>query len=151
MTLDMGNTDKLNVFARGAAPRDVPWSHRRSIARKWVGFVPNNGAIRYSLAAFKNVGARRSTTSAPSGRGAFKGSRRSDFARRINPRLVNTRALEMLAAAGAFDELGVDRATAHANVDLVVAAGNRALETRAEGQEDLFPVPVTPRRPSSFA
>jgi DNA polymerase-3 subunit alpha len=62
----------------------------------------------------------------------------SDFARAINPRLVNKRALETLAAAGALDELGVDRATAFANVDWIMAAGNRSLEEEAGGQNDLF-------------
>jgi DNA polymerase-3 subunit alpha len=62
----------------------------------------------------------------------------SEFARRINPRLVNKRALETLAAAGALDELGLDRATAFTNIDRIIAAGNRSLETSAEGQEDLF-------------
>ncbi len=62
----------------------------------------------------------------------------SDFARAINPRLVNKRALETLASAGAMDELGIDRATALANVDRIMAAGNRSLEEKSEGQEDLF-------------
>jgi DNA polymerase-3 subunit alpha len=51
---------------------------------------------------------------------------------------MNKRALETLAASGALDELGIDRATAFANVDRIVAAGNRSLETTAEGQNDLF-------------
>ena len=50
---------------------------------------------------------------------------------RIDPRLVNKRALETLAAAGAFDELGIDRATALANVDRIIAAGNRSLRDEA--------------------
>ena len=62
----------------------------------------------------------------------------SDFARAINPRLVNKRALETLAAAGALDELGIDRATAYANVDRIMAAGNRSLEDESDGQNDLF-------------
>jgi DNA polymerase-3 subunit alpha len=79
----------------------------------------------------------------------------SDFARRINPRLVNKRALETLAAAGALDELGIDRATAFANVDRLIASANRSLETSAEGQEDLFsgakhlppPIDLRPAKP----
>jgi DNA polymerase III subunit alpha len=137
MTLDMGNADKLNGFAQEARRLGIrlePPSANRSEA----GFIPSDGAIRYSLAALKNVGRQAvDHICAERGeRGPFKDI--SDFARRISPRVVNKRALEMLAAAGTFDELGVDRATAHANADLIVAAGNRSLETRAEGQEDLF-------------
>ena len=79
----------------------------------------------------------------------------SDFARRINPRLLNKRALETLAAAGALDELSIDRATALANVDRLIAAGNRSIETSAEGQDDLFsgathvppPIELRPAKP----
>jgi DNA polymerase-3 subunit alpha len=129
-----------------------------SLNRSEVGFIPNEGAIRYSLAALKNVGRQAvdHICAEREERGPFRDV--SDFARRINPRLLNKRALEMLAAAGAFDELGVDRATAHANVDLMVAAGNRAQETAAEGQEDLFsgarhappPVELRVTKPWSF-
>jgi DNA polymerase-3 subunit alpha len=137
MTLDMGNADKLNSFAQEARRLGLR-IEPPSVNRSEVGYMPSDGAIRYSLAALKNVGrhavehivAERETT------GPFRDV--SDFARRINPRLVNKRALETLAAAGALDELGVDRATAFANVDRMIAESNRSLETSAEGQEDLF-------------
>ncbi|MCJ7599627.1 MAG: DNA polymerase III subunit alpha [Methyloceanibacter sp.] len=137
MTLDMGNVDKLNGFAQEARRLglriDPP-----SVNRSEIGFMPSDGAIRYSLAALKNVGrqAVEHLCAERGERGPFRDI--SDFARRINPRMVNKRALETLAAAGALDELGVDRATAHANVDFLVAAGNRSQETSAEGQDDLF-------------
>ncbi|MGC1181055.1 MAG: DNA polymerase III subunit alpha, partial [Methyloceanibacter sp.] len=137
MTLDIGNTDKLNGFAQEARRMGIR-IEPPSVNRSEAGFVPSDGAIRYSLAALKNVGhqavehicAERQT------RGAFRDV--SDFARAINPRLVNKRALETLAAAGALDELGLDRATAYANVDRIMAAGNRSLEEASEGQNDLF-------------
>ncbi len=137
MTLDMANADKLSGFAqevRRLGLRIQP----PSINLSEVGFIPSDGAIRYSLAALKNVG-RQAVEHIAQEReagGAFRNI--SDFARRINPRVVNKRALETLAAAGALDELGVDRATAFANVDRMIAAGNRSLETSAEGQNDLF-------------
>jgi DNA polymerase-3 subunit alpha len=137
MTLDMGNADKLNGFAQEARRLGLR-IEPPSINRSEVGFIPSDGAIRYSLAALKNVGrhAVEHIVEEREGRGPFRDV--SDFARRINPRLVNKRALETLAAAGALDELGVDRATAFANVDRVIAEGNRSLETSTEGQEDLF-------------
>ncbi len=137
MTLDMANADKLSGFAqevRRLGLRIQP----PSINLSEVGFIPSDGAIRYSLAALKNVG-RQAVEHIAQEReagGAFRDV--SDFARRINPRIVNKRALETLAAAGALDELGLDRATAFANIDRMIAAGNRSLETSAEGQDDLF-------------
>jgi DNA polymerase-3 subunit alpha len=137
MTLDMGNADKLNGFVQEAKRLGLG-IEPPSVNRSELGFIPSDGAIRYSLAALKNVGrhAVEHICAEREKSGAFRDV--SDFARRINPRLVNKRALETLAAAGALDELGVDRATAFANVDLMIAAGNRSLETSAEGQHDLF-------------
>ena len=137
MTLDMGNADKLNGFAQEARRLGLR-IEPPSVNRSEVGFVPSDGAIRYSLAAVKNVGrhAVEHLCEEREARGPFRDV--SDFARRINPRLLNKRALETIAAAGALDELGIDRATALANVDRLIAAGNRSLETSAEGQDDLF-------------
>lgn len=154
MTLDMGNADKLNSFAQEARRLGMR-IEPPSVNRSEVGFIPSDGAIRYSLAALKNVGrhAVEHIVEEREAKGPFRNV--SDFARRINPRLVNKRALETLAAAGALDELGVDRATAFANVDRLIAAGNRSLETSAEGQEDLFagaahlppPIDLRPAKP----
>jgi DNA polymerase-3 subunit alpha len=137
MTLDMGNADKLNGFAQEARRLGLH-VEPPSVNRSEIGFIPSDGAIRYSLAALKNVGrhAVEHIVREREERGPFRDV--SDFARRISPRLVNKRALETLAAAGALDELGVDRATAYANVDRIIASGNRSLETSSEGQEDLF-------------
>ncbi len=137
MTLDMGNADRLSGFAQEARRLDMR-IEAPSVNRSEVGFIPSDGAIRYSLAALKNVGrhAVEHICAEREARGPFRDV--SDFARRINPRLLNKRALETLAAAGALDELGLDRATAFANVDRMIAAGNRSLETSSEGQDDLF-------------
>ena len=137
MTLDMGNTDKLNIFAQEARRMGIR-IEPPSLNRSEAGFVPSDGAIRYSLAALKNVGRQAVDyiCAEREARGAFRDV--SDFARAINPRLVNKRALETLAAAGALDELGIDRATAFANVDRIMAAGTRSLEEEEGGQNDLF-------------
>src|SRR6188472_1595947 len=136
MTLDMGNTDKLSEF-RAEAQRLGIEVEPPSINRSEVGFMPSADAICYSLAALKNVGrhAVEHICEERKTKGPFRDV--SNFARRINPRFVNKRALETLAAAGALDELGVDRATAFANVDRMIAAGNRTMETSADGQDDL--------------
>ncbi len=146
MTLDMGNADKLNGFAQEARRLGLR-IEPPSINRSEVGFIPSDGAIRYSLAALKNVGrqAVEHIAQEREAQGPFRDV--SDFARRINPRLVNKRALETLSAAGALDELGLDRATAFANVDRMIAAGNRSLETSAEGQDDLFSGATAPAAP----
>jgi DNA polymerase-3 subunit alpha len=52
----------------------------------------------------------------------------TDFASRINPRAINKRVLESLAASGAFDALEGNRARAYAGVDAILAT--RSASTR---------------------
>ena len=58
---------------------------------------------------------------------------------------MNKRALETLAASGALEELGIDRATAFANVDRIMALAQQAHRDKEAGQGALFssvmPVP----------
>jgi DNA polymerase III subunit alpha len=137
MTLDIGNTDRLNSFAQEARRMGIRLEPP-SINHSEAGFVPSDGGIRYSLAALRNVGRQAvdHICAEREKRGHFRNV--SEFARAINPRIVNKRALETLSAAGAFDELGIDRATALANVDRIMAAGTRSLEDENGGQNDLF-------------
>ena len=103
MTLDMGNTDKLAEF-RAEAERLGIKVEPPSVNRSGVEFEVEGDTIIYALAALQ--GRRRA-----GGRADRRGARRrpfadlADFAARINPRAVNKRVLESLAAAGAFDEL----------------------------------------------
>ena len=144
MTLDMGNTDKLNGFAQEARRLGMR-IEPPSVNRSEVGFVPSEGAIRYSLAALKNVGrhAVEHICAEREAKGPFRDLR--DFAQRIDPHAVNKRALETLAASGALEELGIDRATAFANVDRILALAQQAYRDKEAGQGALFssvmPVP----------
>jgi DNA polymerase-3 subunit alpha len=154
MTLDIGNTDKLNGFAQEARRMGIR-IEPPSVNHSEAGFMPSENGIRYSLAALRNVGRQAvdHICAEREKRGRFKDV--SAFARAINPRLVNKRALETLASAGAFDELGIDRATALANVDRIMAAGSRSLEDETGGQNDLFagaartppPIELRPAKP----
>ena len=154
MTLDIGNTDKLNGFAQEARRMGIR-IEPPSVNHSEAGFMPSETRIRYSLAALRNVGRQAvdHICAEREKRGRFKDV--SAFARAINPRLVNKRALETLASAGAFDELGIDRATALANVDRIMAAGSRSIEDETGGQNDLFagaartppPIDLRPAKP----
>ncbi len=109
MTLDIGNTDKLAMFAAEAKKSGIrvlpPCVNASDV--EFLAEPPKNaeqrGAIRYSLAALKNIGASAVETivAARNAKGPFRSL--ADFAARINTKAVNKRALETLAAAGAFD------------------------------------------------
>ena len=137
MTFDTGNADKLNSFVQEARRLGIHLE-APSVNYSEVDFIPNGKAIRYSIAALKNIGrpAVEFIVAERNENGPFKDI--SDFSRRINPRYVNKRALETLSIAGAFDDLDIDRASALENVDRMILAGNCAQEARTGGQNDLF-------------
>ena len=102
MTLDMGNTDKLAEF-KAEAERLGIRVDPPSINRSNVAFEVEGNTIIYALAALKGVG-KQAVEAIIAARGERKFADLADFADRINPRAVNKRVLESLAAAGAFDE-----------------------------------------------
>jgi DNA polymerase-3 subunit alpha len=136
MTLDMGNTDKLAEF-RAEAERLGISVDPPSINRSGVDFEVDGNTIVYALAALKGVG-RQAVEAIIAARenGAFVDL--SDFATRINPRAVNKRVLESLAAAGAFEAFEKNRARVFAAVDTLLARAQRAHDTAAIGQSELF-------------
>ncbi len=62
----------------------------------------------------------------------------ADFASRIDPQILNRKALECLAQAGAFDSLDPDRAKVFENVGRVLAAAQERTERAESGIFDLF-------------
>jgi DNA polymerase III subunit alpha len=131
MTLDMGNTDKLSEF-RAEAERLGIKVEPPSVNRSGVAFDVDGNTIHYALAALKGVG-RAAVDTIVDARGAKPFTDLSDFASRINPRAVNKRVLESLAAAGAFDALEGNRARVFAAVDTIMAAAQRELEATESG------------------
>src|SRR5215510_11640979 len=136
MTLDMGNTDKLSEF-RAEAERLGVKVESPSVNRSGVDFEVEGSTIHYALAALKGVG-RQAVEAIVEARGQRPFADLSDFAARINPRAVNKRVLESLAAAGAFDALEGNRARVFAAVDAVLATAQRAYDDVAVGQSELF-------------
>jgi DNA polymerase-3 subunit alpha len=113
-----------------------------------VEFGVHEGAIRYALAAVKGVGAQ-AAAGIVSARGAKPFTDLGDFARRLDPKLVNKRTLESLAQAGAFDDLEKNRAAVMAALEEVLAVAGRTQEDAARGQGGLFgnsaPEPIRAR------
>ena len=140
MTLDMGNTDKLSEF-RAEAERLGIKVVPPSVNRSGVAFDVESGAIHYSLAALKGVGGQAVETIVAA-RGGKPFADLSDFAGRINPRAVNKRVLESLAASGAFDELEVNRARAYASRRYRPGSAQRAHDSAVVGQSELFGGPA---------
>jgi DNA polymerase-3 subunit alpha len=136
MTLDMGNTDKLAEF-RGEAQRLDIKVAPPAINRSAVEFEVDGKTIVYALAALKGVG-RQAVEAIIAARAERPFADLADFSSRVNPRAVNKRVLESLAAAGAFDDFEPSRARVFAVVDQVLGRAQRAHDTAAVGQSELF-------------
>ncbi len=137
MTLDMGNGEKLAMFASEAKRAEIEL-RPPCVNHSKVDFEPEGGGIRYSLAALKNIGEQAVETlvTEREANGPFKDL--SDFSRRLNPKALNKRGLETLVAGGAFDTLEPKRALVHGNVGNIIALANRIQSDAAAGTSDLF-------------
>jgi DNA polymerase-3 subunit alpha len=143
MTLDLGNTDKLNVFRQElhrVGIRLLPPDINRSEVTFAVEDDPKSGkpAIRYALAAVKGVGAQAMAelVAERNARGRFKDL--ADFSRRLDAKSFNRRQFESLAKAGAFDSLNPNRAQTFAAADRLLRQASLAAEERESRQESLF-------------
>ncbi len=133
LTSERGNTDKIVKYINecremsiAILPPDINTSD--------VDFTPTPDGIRFGLAAIKNVGetAIRSIAERKPFRSVL------DFSERVDLRTVNKRVLESLIKAGAFDSLGLDRATVYNNIDRTIEWGQRKQHEAEVGQGGLF-------------
>src|SRR6266567_4400053 len=139
MTLDIGNTDRLNIFRQEAGrlgvkllPPDV------NVSEAVFTCDASANTVFYALAAVKGVGrqAMDHVVDVRHAGGRFKSL--SDFARRVDPRLVNKRAFENLARAGAFDSLNPNRRQVVENSDRILGGAQAAQRERESGQVSMF-------------
>jgi DNA polymerase III subunit alpha len=143
MTLDLGNTDKLNIFRQELSRLRIPLlppDINRSCPAFAVEPDPGTGrpAIRYALAAVKGVGQQAvgDLVVEREHNGPFKDL--ADFARRLDAPSFNRRQFENLARAGAFDSLNPNRAQTFAVAELLLRQASLAAEERDSRQESLF-------------
>ncbi len=142
MTYDMGNTDKLGLFRQELARLRIqllPPDINRSLPTFGVERVGDGSlAIRYALAAVKNVGstAMQGLVGARETGGPFKTL--ADFCERLDPKILNKRQLENLALAGAFDALCTNRRQVHDAIEQVLRQASAVAEARASSQDSLF-------------
>jgi DNA polymerase-3 subunit alpha len=137
MTLDIGNSDKLMVFRREAVKLGVGVV-APSINDSGAEFEVRDGSVRYSLAALRNVGrgAAEHVAAMRAASGPFLSL--GDFARRIDSHIVNKRALESLAKAGAFDAINPNRRQVCEGAEAILSVAHRTAAAAEAGQGDLF-------------
>ena len=166
---EINNTDKISTFVGECKRMGIPILPP-DVNRSGLKFSPESGtpslgvgegkdhrqdadatnAIRYGLAAIKNVGqgAMESAIREREERGEFTSL--EDFCRRVDSRIANRKILESLVKCGAFDFLGRERAELFACIDESLAAATSTHRDRASGQVSLFDdMPPQAPRPSA--
>ena len=148
MNCDIHLTEKLRVYfqevKKGLGLPVVPPCVNRSDAT----FTVRDGALVYGLGALKNVGVEamklivdaRKVEAPDQVRGVVEKPFATlfDLARRVDLKRVGKRPMEMLARAGAFDELDRNRRRVFDSLDPLIAYSGAIHEQRASNQVSLF-------------
>src|ERR1700726_2386267 len=158
---EINNTEKISVFVAeckrmsiSILPPDLNKSGLKFVPEMWEGpqrpdseeekqlrgteAAPTLNAIRYGLAAIKNVGESAMQFSIEERDRGGNYTSVEDFCGRIGTRVANRKMLESLIKAGAFDFLGRERAELFVCIDEALGAAAAAHRDRAAGQVSLF-------------
>ena len=137
MNCDIHLTDKLAVyFEEVRKALELPWVPP-CVNRSDATFRVVEGALVYALGALKNVGVEAMRL-VVDGRGDKPFVNLFDFARRVDLKRVGKRPLEMLARAGAFDQLDANRRRVFEGLDALSAYSAAVHEQKSSNQVSLF-------------
>ena len=143
MTLDLGNTDKLNAYRQELdrmgiklLSPDVNASETYFKVERDADKKPT--AIRYALAALKNVGeaAMESLVEGRNANGPYKDL--EDFAGRLDTHQINKRQMENMVRSGAFDSLNPNRKQLHMGIEAIMGEASVQQSERESNQIGLF-------------
>ncbi|MEG3618075.1 DNA polymerase III subunit alpha [Magnetovibrio sp. PR-2] len=143
MTLDLGNTDKLNAYRQELdrmgiklLSPDINASETYFKVERDVDKKPT--AIRYALAALKNVGeaAMESIIDERTQNGPFKDL--EDFAGRLDTHQVNKRQMENMVRSGTFDSLNPNRKQLYHGIEAIMGEASAQQSERESNQIGLF-------------
>jgi DNA polymerase-3 subunit alpha len=138
LTSQTGNTDNVVKYINECREMGIP-VEPPDINVSDAYFTPHGNAIRFGLAAVKNVGrnAIDSIVAARKEIGRFASI--FEFCEKVDLRLLNRRVIESLIKAGALDALG-NRAQLMAVLDKAMERAQKAQRDAELGQHGLFGV-----------
>lgn len=137
LTSEIGNADKVVKFIDECRNANVDvLAPDINLSQKI--FTVRGGAIRFGLAAVKNVGegAVDAILEVRNAEGPFTSL--CDFCARADLRRVNRRVLENLIKSGAFDSVDQNRAKLFNGLDIALDYGQRVQREAADSQISLF-------------
>ena len=137
MNCDIHLTDKLAIYLAEARRAMGLRVVAPCVNRSEATFDVVDQELVYALGALKNVGveAMKLITAA---RGAEPFRDLTDFARRCDLKRIGKRPLEMLARAGAFDRLDMNRKRVFESLEALMGWSAAVTEARASAQVSLF-------------
>ncbi|TGD67783.1 DNA polymerase III subunit alpha [Tabrizicola sp. WMC-M-20] len=136
MNCDIHLTDKLAVYKREVDKLGLAMV-APCVNRSLATFTVRDGALVYALGALKNVGVEAMKLIVEA-RGDRPFASLFDVARRVDLKRVGKRPMEMLARAGAFDQLDPNRARVFEGLDALVAYSAAIHEAKSSNQVSLF-------------
>jgi DNA polymerase-3 subunit alpha len=151
---EINNTDKISTFVGECKRMGIPILPP-DVNRSALKFTPEAhgeiSAIRYGLAAIKNVGEGAMEIAIKEREGGGEFASLEDFSRRLDSRVANRKILENLIKCGAFDFLGRERAELFACIEDSMAAAASSQRDRVSGQVSLFgDMPPPASKPTSI-
>jgi DNA polymerase III subunit alpha len=138
LSCDMNNTDKIVLYINECREHKIEVLPP-DINESLYDFNVTDDRIRFGLAAVKNVGgaALESIIQERTAEGK-KYLSLTDFCNRIDSRRVNSRVIESLIKAGAFDSLGCKRSQLFAILPQAMEQAKAVQRDKQSGQMSLF-------------
>ena len=138
MAFDIANTDRLAVFVddmRRLGVTCVAAVHQRQRRRFHRRGRRRSG---YALAALKSVGEKAMAGIVDERTRGGPFASLNDFARRVDPKLLNKRQLEALVGSGAFDCIETNRGGVHLLAEAMLGTAQSAAAARDSAQVAMF-------------
>jgi DNA polymerase-3 subunit alpha len=152
LTANSGDQDKVQKYIATCLNMGIE-VEPPDINRSGVDFTPLDTRILFGLSAVRHVGqgAIEDLLTARAEGGAFQSL--ADVCDRVDPRVVNRRALEALIHSGAFDPLNPNRNQLIQDLGVILEWAQSRAKDRAIGQGNLFDLvggSPTPGQPAAI-
>lgn len=137
MSVEASNTDKVISSITECKQMGIPVL-APDVNESLDGFTASGGKIRFGLSGIKNVG--EGTVEAIIKARREKGNFGSifEFCEHVEARKLNRRTFESLVKSGAFDSLGIHRASLVESLDTLLSFSSIKQKSSVEGQHSLF-------------
>src|SRR5260370_2157518 len=138
LTSQAGNTDNVVKYINECRDMGIP-VEPPNINVSDVFFTPHDNAIRFGLAAVKNVGRTAIDSIIAARKEAGRFITIFEFCEKVDLRLLNRRVMESLIKSGAMDDFG-NRAQLMTVLDKAMERAQKSQRDAALGQHGLFGV-----------